>query len=245
MVQTIQLRRTVLAGFGGCLISVACSDPEAPPDDANRGPMIAPVDTEMANSATAGSSASPASTPSADYPEGPYATQNPEPGSVVENLRFRGLFNPDAASPSKELPVGDYDLQSFRELGRTHLLLTTAAGWCPSCQQAASDFGVALEQRVHQVNTAGGIVVNLLLEGLGRSLPTDSELTNWATAAELDISVMGAADEQTRAVFPEREWAYILRLDTMQVVWSVEVPLYNDPTVSEIGLDQLELQLNR
>jgi hypothetical protein len=181
---------------------------------------------------------------SAAYPAGPYGEDNPAVGEVVENLRLRGLWNPDSAVDTDELTPSDYSFQSFRDLGRTHVLITTAAGWCPSCQQAALDLGTALESRVREFNDRGGLVVNLLLEGVGRgTLPSDRELASWATAAELEVSVMGARDERTQLVFPDREWAYILRLDTMQVVWSVEVPLYNDPTVNEIGLERLELEL--
>jgi hypothetical protein len=179
-----------------------------------------------------------------NYPVGPYGANNPSVGDVVEDLQLRGLLNWDAQVPSSDLDVEDHSLATFRSRGRTHLLLTTSTAWCGSCQAAAKEMGTELAAEVQQLTAAGGAIVGILLEGLTREPPTDDELNAWARSAGLEASVMGAtSDGRTTSVFPEREWAYILRLDTMQVVWRQQVALYATPTSSRVGLDQLKVEL--
>jgi hypothetical protein len=195
-----------------------------------------PTETESAPSEDAVAAAG-------GYPGGPYGEANPEVSHVVENLAFRGLFNLDAAQPSADLPVAAFDFEAFRESGARYLLITTAMGWCGSCQIAASELGNELSERVAAANRAGGLVAQILLEGKGSEPPSDAELGNWATAADLSVSVLGPASERVATVFPQREWGFILRLDTMQVVWRTQVALYATPTVSGQGVDELERRL--
>lgn len=177
------------------------------------------------------------------YPEGPYGEGNPELGAVVENLSFRGLLNLAPPTLSAEVMPTDVDLAAFRATDARYLLLVTAMGWCGSCQLAARDLGGALAPRVIDAFERGGLVAELLLEGTGSDAPSDTETKAWAEAAGLTVSVLGPASERVAEVFPEREWAFLVRLDTMQVVWRVEVPLYADVTVAEHGLTELERRL--
>lgn len=117
-------------------------------------------------------------------------------------------------------------------------------GWCGSCETAARELGQELEGRVQAVTEQGGLVAHLLLTGNSSSeAPSDEEVHNWARAAELEISVLGPADERTREVFPDREWVFVVNLETMEVVFRQEVALYVEPRVSEVGLTELERQL--
>jgi hypothetical protein len=160
-------------------------------------------------------------------------------GQVVENLALRGLLNLTPAAQSSAFSPEQVDLQVFRDTSARYLLLTTAMGWCGSCKAAAGELGGELSPRVGELFAQGGVVAQLLLQGTSSSPPSDQELGAWAEVSELNVSVLGPASERVAAVFPEREWGFIVRLDTMEVVWRTRVDLYAEPTVSRHGIDEL------
>lgn len=174
------------------------------------------------------------------YPAGPYGENNPGIDDVVENLSFRGLLNLEPPTSSSSLEVAPLSFQTFRESDARYLLVITSMAWCGSCQVASRQLGADLLERVTALRDEGGLVAHVLLQGGGSARPTDAELSNWAQAGNLSISVLGPVDDEAARVFPQREWVFVLRLDTMQVVWREQVSLYATPTTSQLGVAQLE-----
>lgn len=174
------------------------------------------------------------------YPPGPYGEGSPDVGDVIENLPLRGLVNLDATGDSENLTIADSSLGALRASGKRYALLITAAGWCPSCKTAARELGEELATEVKNLNDQGGLIAHILLDGTrSGTAPTDDEFVNWAKAASLRISVLGHESERVRAVFPAREWGFIVELETMKVVWREQVELYAKPTVSTISTQKL------
>jgi hypothetical protein len=213
------------SGCGGTEKSEPAAEGQTPPAD---GEGVASRDAEPAMGG---------------YPEGPYGEGSPALGQTLENLELRGLWNLDTALPSASLTPEDVALQAFRDTGARYLLLVTAMGWCGSCQQAARELGQDLTGRVAELYQQGGMVAQLLLQGTGSSAPSDEETRAWAEASSLHVSVLGPGSERVPVVFPEREWGFIVRLDTMQVVWRTQVALYAEPRVGRQGVDELERRL--
>ena len=97
-----------------------------------------------------------------------------------------------------------------------------------------------LGQRGEEVIEAGGAVVEVLLDaGIGEP-PTEEELTAWIEAYSLTVTTVGRVDARTREVFSDREYAYIIDLETMQVVWQTQA-LFSSPTITELGIDKILL----
>lgn len=210
---------------------------------AQPGPSLAKGDSSSdgnVGAATPDASSPAASAGAIAYPAGPYGENNPDLAEVVENLSFRGLLNLDPPTLSASLDVAPLSFQAFRETDARYLLLITAMAWCGSCQAAARQLGGELLDRVTALREEGALVAQLLLQGGGSAQPTDAELLNWAQAGSLPVSVLGPVDDEAARVFPQREWMFVLRLDTMQVVWRQQVSLYATPTTSQLGVERLE-----
>lgn len=86
---------------------------------------------------------------------------------------------------------------------------------------------------------AGGAVLELLLDGpRSNTAPTDQELAAWIQAYSLTVTSVRRVDARTREVFADREYAYIVDLSTMQVVWR-EQGLYATPTIADVAVDKI------
>lgn len=70
------------------------------------------------------------------------------------------------------------------------------------------------------------------------TLPTETELTAWVEAYALTVTTVARVDDRARNVFADREYAYIIDLWTMQVVWR-EQALFTTPTIVDIGIDTI------
>jgi hypothetical protein len=89
------------------------------------------------------------------------------------------------------------------------------------------------------VINAGGAVLELLLDGSRNNIaPTDQELSAWIQAYGLTVTSVRRIDARTREVFADREFAYIIDLSTMQVVWRQQ-GLFTTPTIVDVGIDKI------
>ena len=80
-------------------------------------------------------------------------------------------------------------------------------------------------------------MVELLLDGASvRTPPREEELHAWAEAYDLPMTTVGPVDDRARQVFADREWGYIIELETMTVVWTRQA-LYSSPTISDFTID--------
>jgi hypothetical protein len=125
-------------------------------------------------------------------------------------------------------------MAAFRGGDANLLLVHVAAVWCSSCRAAASDLG----EREQEILDAGGAILELVHEGQSGDPPTESELRAWIGAHGLSVATAGPADERTKVVFPNREYAYIIDLRTMTVVWR-ESGLYATPTIADTAADAM------
>lgn len=173
--------------------------------------------------------------PASAYPAGPYGSGNPGVGEVVEDLPLRGYFNvnPSIDSTGTELRAGN--LQELRASGMTHMAVITAATWCSSCRAVARELGKDLSERIAVAADAGGIVAQVMLD-----ITDDSQIKAWAEFAELSTLVLAPGDARTRAVFNKREFAYVIELETMKVVFAEDVGIYARPSAAFVVMDRLE-----
>lgn len=85
---------------------------------------------------------------------------------------------------------------------------------------------------------AGGIVIELLLQGSGSAPPTEDEVRAWVTTHDLETTTVGAVDARPRVVFADREVAFIIDLDTMTVLWK-QSGLYANPSLFVTSIDAM------
>jgi hypothetical protein len=106
--------------------------------------------------------------------------------------------------------------------------------WCPSCRTAADD----LSARGDELSNLGALIIELVLESPSSVDPTPMELSSWALGSDLTVTTVGPGDDRTLLVFPDREYVYIVEMQTMEVVWALEAA-FSDPSVTETGIDAL------
>ena len=181
--------------------------------------------------------AQPTVTPAGDsaYPAGPYGVGDPEVGEVIEDLSLRGYFNLDPTVESKNTELRDGNLQELRASGMTHMAVVTAATWCGSCRSVAREMGNDLQERIAAAAGEGGIVAQMVLD-----ITQDSEVVAWAQAADLSTLVLVPGNERALAVFDQREFAYVIDLETMKVVFAEHVGIYTNPSAAVVVMDKLE-----
>lgn len=173
--------------------------------------------------------------PAAGYPNGPYGEGNPQVGDVIEDLKLQGFVSEAGGGLATTQPFSETSLARLRDSGARYLLIHTATAWCTSCRAAADDMGL----RGEEVLDAGGAVLELLLDGLGTNQdPTEREIAAWIEAHDLSVTTAGPREDRVRKVFPSREYAYIVELGTMTVLWREE-GLYASPTVAAVGIDRM------
>jgi hypothetical protein len=172
----------------------------------------------------------------ADYPEGPYGSNNPVVGDTLEDLKFFGFHRLGMSDQLvSEADYGETSFSDYRDAGVEYLLIHVASAWCSSCLLGAVDLQFAADQVV----AVGGELLELVVDGQGVGVdPNKEELELWIDYGGLQFTTTGPGQDQTRAVFPEREHVYIVDLKTMKVVWTGE-GLYNNPSVAQLGLEQL------
>lgn len=170
----------------------------------------------------------------ASYPPGPYGDENPETGSVIENLPLRGFRRTGPEEIVGQEQAEDFWFEDLRRQG-TYAFIHTATVWCGSCQAAADDLGPLGDD----LSARGAVVIELVLEGSGGDLPTDDELRTWARGSDLTVTTARPASNRGSEVFASREYGYIVDLTTMQVVWS-ERALYSSPSIVERAAAALE-----
>lgn len=167
------------------------------------------------------------------YPEGPYGEGNPVVGEVVEDLLFRGYV---ISAGDKTATDGAYEsisMQDFRETGASYLFIHTSSGWCSTCHVGA----YRLVDSVDAIRTGGGIVVELLVDGQGYGVePTQEELEVWVDLAGLNMHTLAAGEDRVTEVFVDRDYVYIIDLETMTVVWTGHDPGIS-PAITEIGAE--------
>jgi hypothetical protein len=166
-----------------------------------------------------------------DYPEGPYGTDDPEVGDVVEDLKLLGHLGVPGEVTEPGATLDDLTLSEVREGGASHLLVHVSGIWCATCQVEAS----ILSQYSKDIVDAGGATLELVVDGqvLGAD-PTKEELDVWVELNDLEVTTMGPGDDRLRSVFPTRDMVYIIDLETMTVVWRQDGP-QNGRAASETG----------
>ncbi len=171
---------------------------------------------------------------STTYPEGPYGEGNPRVGETIEALAWEGYLRlgDDTLVASGELQATS--LAELRLAGASVALIHTATTWCSSCRAAADD----LARRGDELSNQGALIIELLLEGQSYITPDDEELTAWVKTSDLTVTTVRGADARTEAVFPSREYVYIVELESMKVVWAKQA-LYSSPSITEEGVKAL------
>jgi|GEM_PF-2201675 len=211
----------------GGLDSGSGSDPDS--TDSTDGTEVGSGGTgELVDSAT--------ESPDPDYPEGPYGEQNPEVGDTIEDLLFEGYKRIEAGAVVGDGSIAEIRLSDLRASGATYLFIHTATTWCPSCRAAADDLGLEADSFDEQDVQ----FLELLLDGSTSGItPDDTQLSNWAKGSDLTVSTVREIEGgRVRAVFPSREYVYIIDLASMQVVWRKQA-LFSSPTITEEGLSGL------
>ncbi len=169
-----------------------------------------------------------------EYPEGPYGEGNPQVGETIEALAWEGYLR---LGDDTLVTGGELEATSLAELrltGASYALIHTATTWCSSCRVAAED----LAQRGDELSNRGALIIELLLEGQSYTTPEDDELTAWVKTSDLTVTTVRGADLRTEAVFPSREYVYIVELESMKVVWAKQA-LYSSPSITEEGVEAL------
>lgn len=166
-----------------------------------------------------------------DYPEGPYGSDNPQVGDVVEDLALLGHLGVPGRVTKPDPTLDNLTLGELRDEGASHLLVHVSGIWCATCQVEAS----ILSQYSSRIVDAGGAALELVVDGqvLGAD-PTKEELDVWVELNDLQVSTMGPGDDRLRSVFPTRDMVYIIELETMKVVWRQDGPK-NGRAASETG----------
>lgn len=169
------------------------------------------------------------------YPDGPYGVNNPEVGEVIEDLQLEGYFSKPGQVTSTERELVKASLGEIREQGASYLLVHTSSFWCNSCRVEA----FFMSDKVAEIQAAGGDVLELIIDGSVSGIdPQKSEIDIWVETSDLRMTTMGAAEDRVRKVFPDRDYVYVIDLDTMKVVWRKIGPAV-DPTTSEIGAEEM------
>jgi hypothetical protein len=166
------------------------------------------------------------------YPDGPYGRKNPQVGEAIENLRLIGYRDPEDASKGSP---DSFSLAELRKRGSSHLLVHVSSFWCAACRPEA----YFMSRYTEEVRAAGGEVLEILIDGdvIGDD-PTWEQLNTWVTWNDLQTTTAIPGDDSVREVFPDRDFVYIVDLETMKVVWRAEGPSLN-PTTSEIGAEEM------
>lgn len=169
-----------------------------------------------------------------DYPPGPYGGNNPQVGDVIQDMSFLGyLGNGELVEPSDEL--SPLSFSQLRQGDLRFLLVHVSSLWCATCRAEAE----GMSEYTSQIVDAGGTVLEILIDGQTVGLdPTQEELDIWVLNNDLRMTTMVPGDETVRRVFPDRDFVYIIDLETMEVVWQEQGPSL-DPTTTQIGAQQL------
>jgi hypothetical protein len=170
-----------------------------------------------------------------NYPDGPYARDDHEVGDVVENLMLlRHLGTPGRVTDTDD-ELDRISFSEIRESDATYLLLHTSATWCATCRVEA----LYLSEYTQSIVEEGGAVIELVVDGQATGLdPSKEELDVWVELSDLQVTTMGAGDDNLRKVFPTRDHVYIIDLETMEVVWRIDGPK-DGQAGSEIGAIEL------
>lgn len=169
------------------------------------------------------------------YPDGPYGYGDPEVGDRLPNIRLEGFVDPPTGRKATASRFASVELDDIRRSNNQFLLVHVSALWCPPCMLAARD----LADNHELISSAGATVVELLVDG--RSVgadPTREELEVWADTADLKFPTAMPGDEETRKVFPHREYAYLIDLDSMEVIFRTS-GFHEDTTVAEEAINEL------
>ncbi|HSC87263.1 MAG TPA: hypothetical protein VLC09_08340 [Polyangiaceae bacterium] len=162
------------------------------------------------------------------YPEGPYGENDPQLGDVIENLKFDGYLASDGTKLTSSREVESITFADLREAGKRYAVIHVSAFWCESCTLGALD----LSENAKAVLARDGAIIELLVDGTASgSDPTFAELADWIDMGGLTVNTVAPGDERVREVFPSREHAYIIDLETMQVVWRHSGLFENPSTV--------------
>src|SRR5690606_17823842 len=98
---------------------------------------------------------------SSAYPEGPYASNNPQEGDVVENLQFQGFLPPSSGTRAADGEFSWLTMQDLRESGARYLLLHVSSFWCATCLVGAD----RLNHYIDEIHRAGGTTLELVVDG--------------------------------------------------------------------------------
>jgi hypothetical protein len=174
-------------------------------------------------------------TQSSKYPEGPYGQDNPEVGDIVENLQFDGFISPVDGTLANHRKVEGISFGDLRKTGKRFAVVHVSAFWCESCTLGALD----LSENAKTVMQRDGVILELLVDGSASGAdPTFKELDEWVEKGGLEVTTVLPGDDRVREVFPSREYAYIIELATMKVVWR-HSGLFEQPSTVERAVDAL------
>lgn len=169
------------------------------------------------------------------YPEGPYGEADPEVGDTLEDLRFDGFISPVDGKLANRREVESTSFSELRKTGKRYAVIHVSALWCESCTLGALD----LSEHAQTVMARDGVILELLVDGSASGFdPTFRELDQWVEMGGLEITTVAPGDDRVREVFPSREHAYIVELETMKVVWK-HSGLFERPSTVERAVSAL------
>jgi len=182
-----------------------------------------------------GGGSAPIAQTTKSYPEGPYGEADPEVGQRIEDLKFDGFVSPVDGTLANQRKVQTLSFSELRNSGKRYAIVHVSAYWCDSCSASALD----LSDKAKTVLERDGVIIELLVDGSAAGAdPTFKELDNWIVTGGLEVTTVAPGDERVREVFPTREYAYIIELETMEVVWR-HFGLYERPTTVWYSVDAL------
>lgn len=169
------------------------------------------------------------------YPDGPYGSGDPGVGERLPNLRLEGFVSPPSGRKATSSRYSSIELNDIRRSDNQFLIVHVSALWCPPCMLAARD----LAENHELITSAGATVIELLVDGQSSGAdPSREELEIWADTADLMFPTAMPGDEETRKVFPHREYAYLVDLDSMEVIFRTS-GFQNETTVAQEAIDEL------
>jgi hypothetical protein len=138
------------------------------------------------------------------YPAGPYGA---DLDATIQNYGFTGFVNDDGSVLSTTLAQRAYSFDELRKSGARYALLHLSEDFCPGCKDGAEDLAAGSAA----VQAKGAVVLEILMTG---------DVAPWSEAYDLKVSVLKpAAGSTLKADLGGREWAYIVALPSMKIVW--------------------------
>jgi hypothetical protein len=101
-----------------------------------------------------------------------------------------------------------------------YALIAILAGWCPQCQQFATNLAAG---SVAGWLAEGGVVFSVLEQNASQQPAAQMDLTTWASQYQVTYSLLGDPTESLGSVLAIQAWPtfYVIRLSDMAIVYTL------------------------